>query len=620
MNKPDELASLLSEFARTLLTDFSIQDILDHLVVRIVEALPVTGAGVSLISPGGPPRYVAASNGSALKYERLQAELGIGPCMEAYETGAVVMSPDLHEEGRFPEFATAALDLGLRAVFSAPMQHSQGRLGALDLYRDSPGPLSERDLVTAQTVADVAAAYVLNAEAREDARKSAELFRENSLRDPLTGLPNRLLMQQRIQHAGERARRTKTTAAVLFADLDGFKLVNDAHGHGVGDQLLIAVAARLRALVRPGDTLARLGGDEFLFLCEDLSSPSDVESLVTRIDEAFVLPFSLSGMDLVMSASVGVAFSGPGETITDDLVGDADDAMYAAKRRRKHLTASAGADALAHNGVNVSHHLAHDLRAALSDGTLELAYQPMVRTTDGLVIGMEALLRWTHPTRGQIFANETVAIAERGGMIDEVGAWALNRSCRDRSRWRHAETEGQLDLAINVSAVQLLNPHLFRTVENIFKDRGVDPATIVIEITESILIRDGTRALTVLEDLKAIGVRLALDDFGTGYSSLSHLHAFPIDIVKIDQSFVGRITFDRGAAAIVAAVTSLAHELGMSVVAEGVETSSQVERLREIGCDAAQGYYIARPMSPADVSTMLRRSHPNAAAILPSRE
>ena len=205
---PDQLAGVLSEFARTLLTDFSIQEILDHLVVRIVDALPVSAAGVSLITEGLPPRYVAASNHAALVYEQLQTRLGHGPCLEAFQTGVVVMSPDLRHEDRFPEFTSAAIDLGLRAVFSAPMHHSSGRLGALDLYRDTPGPLSERDLISAQTLADVASAYVLNAEAREEARTSADLFRTNSLHDPLTGLPNRILMMQRMTHAGVRAQRS----------------------------------------------------------------------------------------------------------------------------------------------------------------------------------------------------------------------------------------------------------------------------------------------------------------------------------------------------------------------------------------------------------------------------
>jgi len=606
----DQLASVLSEFARTLLTDFSIQEILDHLVVRIVSALPVSAAGVSLITPGRPPRYVAASDDAALDYERLQTSLGDGPCMEAFATGVVVASPDLEVETRFPEFTRAAFELGLRAVFSAPMLHSSGPLGALDLYRDAPGPLSERDLVSAQTLADVATAYVLNAEAREEARTSAELFRENSLHDPLTGLPNRALMTQRLAHAGQRARRANSVAAVLFADLDHFKQINDVHGHGVGDQLLVAVAQRLLPLVRSGDTLARLSGDEFLFLCEDLSASGDVDTLVRRIHQAFELPFTLAHADISITASVGVAYAGPGEQITPELIRDADSSMYAAKRFRKAMDPEAvgikpdDVTSVPHR-VGAAEDLTNDLRTALSERTLHLAYQPIVRTVDGRVNGVESLLRWDHPLRGPVPAPKIVAIAEHAGLIGALGEWIIRRSCQDRAAWPQEDSSGPVDLGVNLSAVQLLNPGLAGTLQEVLEDLGVDPSTIICAITESILIQDGPRALVVLESLKKLGLRIALDDFGTGYSSFNHLHRFPIDIVKIDRSFVERITLDDRAAVIVEAVIDLGHNLGMSVVAEGAQTQRQVTRLKEMGCDFAQGYFFARPMSASDIGTLL---------------
>ena len=617
----DQLASVLSEFARTLLTDFSIQEILDHLVDRIVDALPVSGAGVSLITPGRPPRYVAASDDAALDYERLQTSLGEGPCMEAFTTETVVASPDLEVETRFPKFTRAAFDLGLRAVFSAPMLHSSGRLGALDLYRDTPGPLSERDLVSAQTLADVATAYVLNAETREEARTSAELFRENSLHDPLTGLPNRALMMQRLAHAGQRARRANSVAAVLFADLDHFKQINDVHGHVVGDHLLIAVAQRLLPLVRSGDTLARLSGDEFLFLCEDLSASGDVDTLVRRIHEAFELPFTLAHADISITASVGVAYAGPGEQITPELIRDADSSMYAAKRHRKAMgpepvgTEPDGATSVL-GRVGASEDLTSDLRTALSERTLHLAYQPIVRTADGRVNGVESLLRWDHPLRGPVPAQKIVAIAEHAGLINDLGEWIIRRSCQDRAAWPHGVSSGPLDLGVNLSAVQLLNPGLAGTVQQALEDLQVDPTTVVFEITESILIQDGSRALVVLESLKKLGLRIALDDFGTGYSSFSHLHRFPIDIVKIDRSFVERITLDDRAAAIVGAIIDLGHKLGMGVVAEGAQTQRQVTRLEEMGCDSTQGHFFARPMSAPDIG-MLLDAQPGATTLPP---
>jgi diguanylate cyclase (GGDEF)-like protein len=524
--------------------------------------------------------------------------------MEAFETGEVVASPDLERETRFPEFTRAALDAGLRAVFSAPMLHSSGRLGALDLYREVPGPLSDRDLISAQTLADVATAYVLNAEARDEARTSAELFRENSLHDPLTGLPNRVLMMQRMTHAGQRARRTRAVAAVLFADLDNFKWVNDTHGHAAGDQLLIAVAARLASLVRPGDTLARLSGDEFLILCEDLSGSHDVEGLATRIQEAFELPFSLPHTEVSITASVGVAYSGPGEEVTPELIRDADSAMYAAKRYRKAVGHDPEVEP-GHRGAAVVQNLTDDLRTALSERALDLAYQPIVRTADGRIVGVETLLRWHHPDRGPVPAPQTVAIAEHAGLIDDLGDWIIRQSCQDRARWPLDEQEAPLDLGVNLSAVQLLRPGLAQTMRDTLAELEVDPATVVCEITESILIQDGPRALVVLESLRRLGLRIALDDFGTGYSSLTHLHRFPVDILKIDRTFVERLTDDDTAAAIVRAVVNLAHELGMHVVAEGAQTLRHVARLNEIGCDSAQGYYFARPMSATEIGTLL---------------
>jgi diguanylate cyclase (GGDEF)-like protein len=329
----DTLSSVLSEFARTLITDFPIQGILDHLVERIVDVMSVTGAGVTLIWPGTAPRYVAASNRAALGFERLQTELGQGPCLAAYETGHAVSVPDLRLDRRFPEFSSAALTEGLRGVFAFPLRHANGRLGALDLYRDGPGALAPRDLAAAQTLADVAAAYLLNARARHEALEVSDRFRLSALHDALTGLPNRVLLQQRLEHAAQRAHRSHSPAAVLFADLDRFKWVNDTYGHPVGDELLIAVAARLSGLVRPGDTLARVSGDEFVILCEDLGHVDDAISLARRLDEAFAVPFCLADTELRVTLSVGIAYSGPGEAVTDQLITHADLAMYQAKRR-----------------------------------------------------------------------------------------------------------------------------------------------------------------------------------------------------------------------------------------------------------------------------------------------
>ena len=591
------LSAVLSDFARTMATDVPIQSILDHLVERIVEILPITSAGVTLISAGVAPRYVAASDAAALRFERLQTDIEQGPCISAFETGAAVTVPDLSLDDRFPQFAPAALDAGLAAVFTFPLRHGEGRLGALDLYRDVVGPLDAHDMGAAQTLADVAAAYLLNARAREQARETSDHLRHNALHDPLTGLGNRALLQQRLEHAAGRALGSGASTAVLLAGLDRFKRVNVTHGDAVGDELLRAVARRLAGLVRPGDTLARVAGDEFVFLCESVHA-QDVEGLAQRVDNAFAVPFAVSGTELRITASVGVAVAGPGEDVSSRLVTTADGAMFQAKRRggATHLVI----DLRAALERDERDRLEGDLQLALDGDQLEVAYQPVVQVADGTVVGVEALLRWTHPRRGPVKAMQLVQVAERSRLILDVGAWVLERGCRDRQRWLLEHPNAPLDVAVNVSARQLVDRQFADTVSGVLARTGMNPGALVLEVTETTLLEDSARALTVLNDLRDLGIRLALDDFGTGFSSLSYLRRLPIDVVKIDQSFVADIDHAATGGAIVAAVTELAHVFGLCVTAEGVETASQRDEVSAIGCDLAQGYYFAHPV-PADV-------------------
>jgi diguanylate cyclase (GGDEF)-like protein len=599
----DKLSGVLSEFARTMVTDFPIQAILDHLVERIVEVLPISAAGVTLISAGRAPRYVAASDEAAMRWEQLQTEVGQGPCLSAYESAEAVAVPDLAGDGRFPLFAAAAVAAGLGAVFTFPLHAGEGGLGALDLYRDTPGELGAHAMAAAQILADVAAAYLLNAQAREDARVSSDRFHHESLHDSLTGLPNRALLEERIQHAAHRARRSNTNAAILFADLDRFKQINDTHGHHAGDKLLLDVAGRLAGLVRPGDTLARVSGDEFVFLCEDLRSQADVEILATRIDRSFRTPFVLAGAQVPVTASVGIAFAGPGENISDKLVVTADAAMYQAKRKggARHQIIDLREDLQTQDRTS----LERDLRRAFAREELTVAYQPIVRTADGRVTGVEALVRWMHPERGPIPAISIVDIAEQSGLISEIGAWVLERACRDRGRWLARHPRTPLDLAVNVSARQLLNPNFCTVVAGVLAATPMDPAALVLEVTETIIVDESDRAIGVLNDLKELGVRLAMDDFGTGYSSLSYLRRLPIEIVKIDQSFIAAMGNGPTSGAITAAVTNLAHVLGLTVSAEGVETRSQRDEIAAIGCDAAQGFFYAKPMAADAIAVML---------------
>lgn len=344
MEFEQKLSSVLSEFARTLLTDFPIQAILDHLVLRIVDVLPVSAAGVTLISPGEDPHFIAASDDSAFRFERLQSELNEGPCLAAYTSGEPVLIPDLLKSDAFPRFAPRARQEGLAAVFTFPLRHGDRRLGALDLYRGTPGALDTDQITAAQTLADVATAYLLNAQGRADLLSSSARDRHESLHDELTGLPNRAFLLDRLRQGLRRSRRSRLALTVLFIDLDLFKTVNDEHGHHTGDELLIAITDRLSTLLRPGDTLGRLSGDEFVVICEDLDDAASVEPVVERISAIFDSPFVLSDAEVRMQASIGVAVSGPTDDHPERLLATADKAMYEAKRSGGARSAYAAAD------------------------------------------------------------------------------------------------------------------------------------------------------------------------------------------------------------------------------------------------------------------------------------
>ncbi len=324
---------MLGEFARTMLTDFPVRAILDRLVERIVDILPVTGAGVTLIEAGAAPRYFTASDDAAMRFERVQSDLGQGPCMAAVESGEAVILPDLFAESRFPDFTREARQMGLGAVFAFPLCHGDSQFGALDLYRDWPGPLDAQSMQSAQTLADVASAYLLNATVRTELEEALAAARKSALHDPLTGVANRVLLIELLGQALLRNRRTDTLTGVLFCDIDRLKRVNDVHGHGVGDELLIGVADRLRRILRPSDTLARLSGDEFVIVCEGLQTRDEAERIAGRALTEMMPLFELSIGSIECKVSIGIAFA-DGETASpDEVLHSADIAMYRAKRR-----------------------------------------------------------------------------------------------------------------------------------------------------------------------------------------------------------------------------------------------------------------------------------------------
>ncbi len=595
---PEELSDLLSEFARTMVTDFPIQSILDYLVKRIVDILPITGAGVTLIIPGRQPEYVAASDPAALFYEQLQTGLGEGPCVLAYDTGKAVSIPDLRTEARFAGFTPPALESGLLAVFTFPMGHEDLLLGALDLYRDEPGPMEEGSMMAAQTLADVVAAYLINAQMRADLQESSARSRDAALHDSLTGLPNRALIVELLEHAFRAGGRSEQISAVFFLDLDCFKEINDTYGHHVGDELLVAVANRLRGLLRPGDSLARLAGDEFVIVCEGFTDRSAADPIAIRLDSEISRPFRLSCGAVTVTASIGIAFTDEGVESAEDLLREADLAMYQSKRSRR-----AGRGAVRQHNRESSgrqDHLAQILPEAIARGELHLHYQPIV-DAEGRIISIEALSRWTDRTGWPIPPGVFIPFAEQSGHGVALGDWTLARVCLDRNSWDW----GGVTTAVNVSAHQFMAGGFTDAVREILADAAIDPASVILEVTEGVFASDESRALVVFGELKDSGVNLTLDDFGAGYSPLGYLNVLPIDTIKLDRRFVTDLGQVRGTEKIVAALIGLAHDVGMTVVCNGVETADQWDQLRRLGADGCQGFYFGAPVPATDIDRLI---------------
>lgn len=424
-------------------------------------------------------------------------------------------------------------------------------------------------------------------------------LQKRAFADALTGLPNRLLFEDRLIHALLRLDRTnhhrvEDRLAVLFVDLDGFKPINDSFGHAAGDVILRSAAARLQAEARESDTVARVGGDEFLILLEDVTDVADCVAMANRVLAALSQPFEVSGKKVQITCSIGIVVH-PDHGERGKLVANADAAMYAAKR------AGGGCYALfePHMGSDASEQLElqNDLRQAIERGELALHYQPKIDGTRGQISGVEALLRWHHPKHGMVSPAVFIALAERFGFIGRLGSWVINEACRQTAEW--ARSGLRMRVAINLSVHQLRESGLAERIEQALKFHGLDASQLLCEITESVAMEDIKATQRTFEGLARIGVFLSIDDFGTGYSSLNYLRQLPAQQLKIDRSFVNDLENSEDARAVVSAVVSLAHALGLRVVAEGVETSGQRDILLAMDCDELQGFYFARPM-PAE--------------------
>ncbi|HZB46023.1 MAG TPA: EAL domain-containing protein [Pyrinomonadaceae bacterium] len=430
-----------------------------------------------------------------------------------------------------------------------------------------------------------------------DRRVAEQQLHHDAFHDALTGLPNRALFMDHLKLAIARSQRNERRMfAVLYLDLDRFKLINDSLGHTIGDQLLVGVADRLKLNLRPGDTVARLGGDEFTILIEDVVEEKEAIQVAERIQKELSAPFVLSGREVFNTVSMGIAPSSTGYERAEDILRDADTAMYRAKSLGK-ARYEIFDKAMHARAINLLQ-LETDMRRALERDEFMLHYQPIVALEDFRLRGFEALVRWQHPERGFISPIDFIPVAEETGMIIPLGEWVLREACRQMNRWQTMfPVETPLFMSVNLSSKQFSQTELINKIAFIIDETGINATSLKLEITESVVMENIDVATEMLRQLRALGVKLSIDDFGTGYSSLSYLHRFPIDTLKIDRSFVSRMTDNQENAEIVRTIVVLAQNLGMDVVAEGVETNDQLALLKKLGCENGQGYYFSKPVN-----------------------
>ncbi len=435
-------------------------------------------------------------------------------------------------------------------------------------------------------------------------KRLEERLEYQAFHDPLTDLPNRALFMERLEHALARAQRHENMVAVLFLDLDNFKIVNDSLGHEMGDQLLTKVAGRLRACLRPADTVARLAGDEFTVLLEDLTNVSEATRLAERIAEELRTPFALGKHDVFVTSSIGLALSVGPHPQPGDLLRDADTAMYQAKNKGK-AQYEVFKSSMNHRALERLK-LESDLRRALERDEIKVCYQPKIRLDSSRIVGMEALVRWEHPERGLVPPVEFIPVAEETGLIIPLRRLVLEEACRQASAWqKQYRSDPPIKICVNLSARQFQEPDLVEEVAEVLRETGLESGSLELEITEDVAMKYARSTIATLQELKGLGVTFAIDDFGTGYSSLSYLKSFPVDSLKIDKSFIDGLGADSEDAVLVSAIIDMAHALGLQIVAEGVETAFQLALLRGMGCDLAQGNYFAKPLPDKSASTLL---------------
>jgi diguanylate cyclase (GGDEF)-like protein/PAS domain S-box-containing protein len=533
-----------------------------------------------------------------------------GPIHQVWVTNAPVWIPDVAHDINMRR-APAALKAGLHSVFAFPILVGDEFYGVIELFaRDARQP-DPGLLGAVHTIGSQIGQFM----ARKTAEQNLRFFASH---DSLTGLSNRTMFNDRLHQALAQAARFERSLALLFIDLDGFKLVNDTLGHAIGDLLLAELANRLRATLREGDVIGRMGGDEFVVLIEEFTEAGQVAEVAKKLLDTVGRPFSLQGRECQVSASLGISIYPDDGKDADTLIKNADIAMYLVKQQGKNSFRFYSPQMNVHLTERLS--LESGLRRAIELGELLLLYQPRVGVRDGQVSGVEALMRWQHPTQGMIGPSEFIPVAEDAGLIAAIGEWSLHSACRQARAWRDQGLP-LLRVAVNLSQKQFLQESLIQVVREALHRAALEAGRLELEITEEMVIRNPERAMRLLAQLKEIGVRVVIDGFGTGYSSLSFLRRLPIDSVKIDRSLISELPRSADATALTRGVVAMAHSLGLTVVAEGVETREQWEFLHQQGCDEMQGNYFSAPIAPGIVPGIVRQPVPagSRAAVQPLR-
>ena len=584
----------VAELGTMALQGGPLEDLADHCRKLVQATLEAAHCGV-LVDDGHPEGLLLMAVS-----ERSSPQVGghrraTDPALQAvFDADGSILVPDLTTEERFAP-NRALIRLGIRSLAAARIEPRSGANGVLSAGAYELDHFRADDLTFLEAMANVLASAI-------DAKQALDDLRHNAMHDALTGLPNRVLLLDRLDLALEQASGRGTRVAVLICDVDRFKVVNDGLGHAAGDEVLRAVAERLKAQVRPGDTVGRFGGDEFVVVCPDVSEMESVIAIAERLGTAFAEPMRVLGTDLVATASIGIAVGNKvGPDAAAGLLRDADAAMYRAKDRGRARYEMFDDAMRARAGARLRTET--ELRRGLEQDELVLHYQPVLQTTDGAVVGVEALVRWRHPTRGLLEPVDFVGIAGESGLAIDLGAWAFEQAAFQAASWAQGGQLGPIWVSVNLAPRELTDPHLLERIDLSLGRSSVDPTRMRVEITEEALVEDSAQSTAVLAALRERGLGISVDDFGTGYSSLAYLKRLPVDVLKLDQGFVAGLGEASDDMVIAATVIVMAQALGLEVVAEGVETTAQLDVLRAMGCDHVQGYLFSRPLPAEEIVT-----------------